>query len=176
MKPELTIWKVTNADYQLYTNGFCLQMKHKDWSIRIKHEVFFLTNVFPCISFININRGTLENTRESISTSLSSILGKQQTRGRYISEGYLYFLSYYSRSYQNLFSDDPVQITSLKNVRGSITLKTYRQGYLYILSSRQNTICQWKRNFSAVYCPILHHLYCRAVLGSYSFYLPLQKG
>ena len=29
-----------------------------------------------------------------------------------------------------------------KNVRGSITLKTYRQGYLYILPSRQNTICQ----------------------------------
>ena len=52
------------------------------------------------------------------------------TRDRYISEGYLYFLSYYSRAYQKLFSDDPAQITSLKNVRGSITLKTYRQGYL----------------------------------------------
>ena len=24
---------------------------------------------------------------------------------------------------------------------------------IYILFSRQNTICQWKRNFSAVYCP-----------------------
>ena len=72
------------------------------------------------------------------------------TRGRYISEGYLYFLSHYSRSYQKLFSDDRAQITSLKNVRGSITLKPYRQGYLYSLYS----ICQWKRNFSAVYCPI----------------------
>ena len=60
---------------QLYTNGFCLQMKRKDFSIRMKHEVFFLTNVFPCISFRNINRGTLKNIRESISTSLSSIFG-----------------------------------------------------------------------------------------------------
>ena len=94
----------------------------------MKHEVFFLTNVFSCISFININRGTLKNIRESLSTSLSSIFGKQQTRGRYISEGYLYFLSYYSRSYQNLFSDDPVQIKSLKNVRGS--------NYTETLSSR----------------------------------------
>ena len=49
---------------------------------------------------------------------------------RYISEGYLYFLSHYSRSYQKLFSDDRTQITSLKNVRGSITLKPYRQAYL----------------------------------------------
>ena len=67
------------------------------------------------------------------------------TRGRYISEGYFYFLSYYSRAYEKLFSDDPARlyfITSLKNVRGSITLKTYRQVYLYILTSRQNTICQ----------------------------------
>ena len=82
------------------------------------------------------------------------------TRGRYISEGYFYFLSYYSRAYEKLFSDDPAYysrayeklfsddparlhfITSLKNVRGSITLKSYRQGYLYILPSRQNTICQ----------------------------------
>ena len=54
------------------------------------------------------------------------------TRGRHISEGYLYFLSHYSRSYQKLFSDDRAQITSLKNVRGSITLKPYRQGYLYL--------------------------------------------
>ena len=61
------------------------------------------------------------------------------TRGRYISEGYLYFLSYYSRAYQKLFSDDPTQITSLKNVRGSITLKTYRQGYLYYYSPQGKT-------------------------------------
>ena len=104
----------------------------------MKHEVFFLTNVFPCISFININRGTWKNITESISTSLSSIFGKQQTRGRYISEGHLYFLSYYSRSYQNLFSDDLVQITSLKNIRGSIALfKTFIVKNIYILFSRQ---------------------------------------
>ena len=42
----------------------------------MKHEVFFLTNAFPCISFRNINRGTLKNIREWISTSLSSIFGK----------------------------------------------------------------------------------------------------
>ena len=101
------------------------------------------------------------------------------TRGRYISEGYFYFLSYYSRAYEKLFSDDPTRlqfVTSLKNVRGSITLKTYRQGYLYILPSRQNTICQWKRNFSAMYCTILHHLYCQAVLRSYSFLFTASKG
>ena len=65
------------------------------------------------------------------------------TRGRYISEGYFYFLSYYSRAYEKLFSDDLARlqfITSLKNVRGSITLKTYCQGYLYIffLQSKHN--------------------------------------
>ena len=101
------------------------------------------------------------------------------TRGIYISEGYFDFLSYYSRAYEKLFSDDPARlqfITSLKNVRGSITLKTYRQGYLYILPSRQNTICQRKHNFSAVYCTILHHLYCRAVLRSYSFLFIASKG
>ena len=98
----------------------------------------------------------MKNIRESISTSLSSIFGKQQTRGRYISEGYLYFLSYYSRSYQNLFSDDPVQITSLKNVRGSITLKTYRQGYLYIFSSRQSIISESAISLpcTALFCTI----------------------
>ena len=58
------------------------------------------------------------------------------------------FVFFLKAAYQDL-----VHITSLKNVRGSITLKTYRQGYLYILSSRQTIICQWKRNFSAVYCP-----------------------
>ena len=107
----------------------------------MKHEVFFLTNVFPCISFININRGTLKNIRESISTSLSSIFGKQQTRGRYISEGYLYFFSYYSRSYQNLFSDYLVQITSLKNIRGSITLKPL-SSRLFIFSPQGKTQVQ----------------------------------
>ena len=100
----------------------------------MKHEVFFLTNVFPSISFININREPLKNIRESISTSLSSIFGKQQTRGRYISEGYLYFLSYYSRSYQNLFSDDPVQITSLKNVRTRINYTENLSSRIFIYS------------------------------------------
>ena len=38
----------------------------------MKHEVFFLTNIFPCISFRNIHRGTLKNVRGSISSSLSA--------------------------------------------------------------------------------------------------------
>ena len=85
-----------------------------------------------------------------------------------------------TRAYQKLFSDDPARlqfITSLKNVQGSITLKTYRQGYyIFFLQARQNTICQCKRNFSAVYCTVLHHLYCRAVLRSYSFLFIASKG
>ena len=50
--------------------------------------------------------------------------GPAMTRGRYISEGYLYFLSHYSRSYLKSFSDDRAQITSLKNVQGSINTET----------------------------------------------------
>ena len=69
------------------------------------------------------------------------------TRGRYISEGYFHFLSYYSRAYDKLFSDDPARlqfITSLKNVRGSITPKTYRQGYLYVffLQGKTQSVCE----------------------------------
>ena len=68
------------------------------------------------------------------------------TRGRYISEGYLYFLSHYSRSYQKLFSDDRAQITSLKNVRGSIALKPYRQGYLYSFLKAKHNLPSFKRD------------------------------
>ena len=61
-------------------------------------------------------------------------------------QGYLYFLLHYSRSYQKLFSenvtDDPGQITYLTH--------TAIQGF----SLWRNAICQWKRNFFAVYCPI----------------------
>ena len=49
----------------------------------IRFYRILLNKCLPCISFRNINRGTLKDIRESISTTLSSILGKQQTRGRY---------------------------------------------------------------------------------------------
>ena len=81
------------------------------------------------------------------------------TRGRYISEGYLYFLSHYSRSYQKLFSenftDDPAQITYLTHA----AIQGFSWGETQFLRRK---------------LPNFHHLYCRAVLGSYSFNLPLK--
>ena len=67
-----------------------------------------------------------------------------------------------------LFSDDPAQITSLKNIRVSITLKplSARQGYLYSLKARHNLSV--KTQFLRFVLSKFHHLYCRAVLRSYS--------
>ena len=53
------------------------------------------------------------------------------TRGRYISEGYFYFLSYYSRAYEKLFSDDPATFTF-----HCIIEKRTRINYTENLSSR----------------------------------------
>ena len=90
------------------------------------------------------------------------------TQGRYISEGYLHkFLSHYLRSYQKLFSenvtDDLTQITSYSRRYSGIFLVAKHN-----LSVKTQFLRHEVSNF--------HHLYCRAVLGSYSFDLLLQKG
>ena len=63
----------------------------------------------------------------------------------------------------------------LKNVRGSITLKPYSQGYLYSFLKAKHNLSV-KTQFLRRVLSNFHHLYCRAVLRSYSFHIPLQKG
>ena len=101
------------------------------------------------------------------------------TRGRYISEGYFYFLSYYSRAYEKLFSDDPARIqfiTSLKNVQGSITLKPLSSRIFIYSSFKAKHNLSVKTQFFRLVMSKFHHLYCRAVLRSYSLLFTASKG
>ena len=65
---------------------------------------------------------------------------------------------------QMLFSDYPAQITSLKNIRGSITLKPSR---IFIFSSQGKTQSVSENGISPP-CTVQAVQYCRAVLRSYS--------
>ena len=68
---------------------------------------------------------------------------------------------------QMLFSDDPAQITLLKNIRGSITLKSL-SSRIFIFSSQGKTQSVSENAISPPSTVQVHHLYCRAVLWSYS--------
>ena len=102
------------------------------------------------------------------------------TRGRYISEGYFYFLSYYSRAYEKLFSDDPARlqfITSLKNVpKDQLHRKRIvKDIYIFFLQGKIQSVSE---NAISPPCTVQ---FCitytvEQSLGVILFYLPLQKG